>query len=62
MHWHKRKRLITSLFIFGIVLLLGLALAAVLFGMRTDAMNRRLANVHRTQETAHAVLQAVVDA
>src|SRR5262249_54029747 len=36
--------------------------AAVLFGLRTEAMNRRLADVYKTQEQAHAILQAVVDA
>src|SRR5262245_40083267 len=62
MNWHKRKRVITGLFICGIALLLSLAMSAVVFGIRTESMNSRLADLHRTQETAYAVLQAIVDA
>jgi diguanylate cyclase (GGDEF)-like protein len=60
--WQRRKQLITALFAGGIILLMGLAVAAVIFGARTQALNARLAQIHAEQEEAHALLQAVVDA
>lgn len=62
MNWHRRRQLTTATFVSCLLLLLVLAAAAVLFGLRTEAMNRRLADVHETQQQAHAILQAAVDA
>jgi diguanylate cyclase (GGDEF)-like protein len=62
MDWHRRKQFITASFACGLAILLVLAAAAVLFGVRTEAMNRRLAELHRAQEQSHAILQALVDA
>ncbi len=62
MDWHHRRQLTTATFVSGLALLLVLTAAAVLFGLRTEAMNHRLADVHKTQQQAHAILQAVVDA
>jgi diguanylate cyclase (GGDEF)-like protein len=62
MDWHRRRQLTTATFVSGLALLLVLTATAVLFGWRTEAMNRRLAEVHQTQQQANAILQAVVDA
>jgi diguanylate cyclase (GGDEF)-like protein len=62
MDWHRRRQLITSTFVTGLVLLLALTAAAVLFGLRSEAMNQRLAEVHATQQQANAIRQAAVDA
>jgi diguanylate cyclase (GGDEF)-like protein len=62
MDWHRRRQLTTATFVSGLTLLLVLAGAAILFGFRTQAMNQRLAEIHGTQEEAHALLQAAVDA
>jgi len=62
MNWHRRRQLTTATFVSGLLLLLVLTAAAVLFGLRTEAMNRRLAELHGAQEQAHAILQAAVDA
>jgi diguanylate cyclase (GGDEF)-like protein len=62
MTWALKNRITTGLFVAGIALLLGLAAAAVVFGLRTISYNERLHGLQQEYALAHGILQSLVDA
>lgn len=62
MTWTRKNQITTALFFAGIVLLLGLAAAAIVFGLRTVESNARLTALHEEYELTHSILQGLTDA
>jgi diguanylate cyclase (GGDEF)-like protein len=61
MDWHRRKQLTTATFVSGLLLLLVLAAAAVVFGIRTKTLEQRIEVLIDAREDADAILQAEID-
>lgn len=62
MTWTRKNQITTALFVAGIVLLLSLAAAAIVFGLRTVDRNAMLGNLRQEYEISHDILQGLTDA
>jgi len=62
MTWTRKNQITTALFVAGILLLLGLAAASIVFGLRTVDRNARLGELRREYELSHGILQGLTDA